>query len=900
MSYALTVSFTGTGSGTITVTPGTLSCTGNPCTANFASGTLVTLTPVASPTSTFVGWTGACTGQGACNVTMSQARTASANFSIVTHTLTFAKPGQGTGTVSSSPAGLSCGAGCFNATASFTQGTAVTLTATPAANSVFGGWTGCAGADGGTCALTMNAPATVQATFDLAQRRLTTTVTGAPGTILSSPAGISCNPTCTSTYDHGFTLFLSAVPAPGSHFVQWTGACAGSPAGSCMVTLTADTTVSAEFALDQFLLTVNRTGAGTGTVTSVPGGITCGAACTANFDYQTLVNLTATAAPGSTFAGWTSYCTSTNPVCPVTVDQARNVTASFSLNSYNLQLTNTGNGTVTPSPLGTSCGVDCYRYTHGTSVTLTPAGGTGSSFGSWSGDCTGTGTCSLMMTGPKAVTATFPLNLYTITVARTGGGLVTSTPAGVSCGATCSFQFAHGTSLSFFKTPDDPGVDFNGWTGPCTGTGACTFTVTGPVTVNASFTRNRYPLTISKPNDGYGLVSSVPVGVSCGSGCVGYFPVNASVTLSATPAGVPEAQESTFIGWGAPCSGTGPCVVTMDGPKTVPANFKLRPNYAFVTSTKHDANFGGLAGADTYCQQTANAAFLPGTFKAYLGTQSISSNSRLGTASGWVLPSGRPLANTVAQLGTTMWAPLRMTEGAVDVTPTSDEWAFITSFGECGDFTNTTGSVYATTSAGLGGMLYTPSAVLPCASQQRLFCFGVDRSASVSLPAPLPTVRYAFVTPNQWLPGGGLTAADAFCQAAAGTLPGTYKALLATTTASAGSRFSIVGAPWVRVDGVPLTSSASALFTTPYFDVTPNLDPAGVDHGAFGIWTGIPAGGNLNTTVGTVQSTCGDWTNSMGTADLGRVGWSRTSQFTSSGGRQACTQLSTYLVCLQE
>lgn len=57
-----------------------------------------------------------------------------------------------------------------------------------------------------------------------------------------------------------------------------------------------------------------------------------------------------------------------------------------------------GKGTVTSSPTGISCGNTCTEsFDSRTSVTLTPTASTGSTFAGWSGDCTGTGTCSLTM-----------------------------------------------------------------------------------------------------------------------------------------------------------------------------------------------------------------------------------------------------------------------------------------------------------------------------------------------------------------------------------------------------------------------------------------------------------------------------------------------------------------------
>ncbi len=91
----------------------------------------------------------------------------------------------------------------------------------------------------------------------------------------------------------------------------------------------------------------------------------------------------------------------------------------------------TGNGTVTSSPSGITCGSTCSAsYTTGTSVTLTAAAATGSTFTGWSGACTGTGSCVVSMTAAKSVTATFALSTpttYALTVTKNGAGTGTVT-----------------------------------------------------------------------------------------------------------------------------------------------------------------------------------------------------------------------------------------------------------------------------------------------------------------------------------------------------------------------------------------------------------------------------------------------------------------------------------------
>jgi phospholipase C len=133
--------------------------------AGFPSGTAVTLTAAPNASSTFTGWSGGgCTGTATCAVTLNAATTVTATFNPAPVQLTVQNTGTGTGSVSSEPAGITCGTTC---SASFPNGTSVTLTATPATGSAFAGWSGaCTGA--ATCVVDLTAAATATATFNTA------------------------------------------------------------------------------------------------------------------------------------------------------------------------------------------------------------------------------------------------------------------------------------------------------------------------------------------------------------------------------------------------------------------------------------------------------------------------------------------------------------------------------------------------------------------------------------------------------------------------------------------------------------------------------------------------------------------------------------------------------------
>jgi hypothetical protein len=88
--------------------------------------------------------------------------------------------------------------------------------------------------------------------------------------------------------------------------------------------------VTASFAAVPVQLSVSKAGTGSGTVSS-PAGIACGATCQTGVTYNAAVALTAVAAPGSTFTGWSEAACAGSATCTVTLDADRAVTATFTI-----------------------------------------------------------------------------------------------------------------------------------------------------------------------------------------------------------------------------------------------------------------------------------------------------------------------------------------------------------------------------------------------------------------------------------------------------------------------------------------------------------------------------------------------------------------------------------------
>ena len=385
-------------------------------------------------------------------------------------------------------------------------------------------------------------PVEIAVRYEVPHPPQTVTITGAgngTGLVLATPSGASCTTTagqlsgiCAVPSPHGSVVELTPSAAVGSAFTGWAGACGGS--GSCILTMSEARAVTATFTILKRELTIDAAGAGSGTITSSPAGISRTATagvesgtCVGPFDHPTQVTLTAAAnSATSTFSGWSGACTGPG-ACVVTMSEARAVTATFALirRSLTLTMTGEGTGTVTSSPAGIECAlagqaskICTGTFDHGTVVSLTASPGAGMTFTGWAGACTGTGPCTVTMDAARAVTARIVPPTFPLTLLRAGNGVgyvEFINPERPSCSTStnlCVLAINAGTVV-LFRASLSNALGHVALSGCDRGDGTyygqvgeCQITVNGPDTVTVTFHTPSTKVVVNGSGTGVGIV----------------------------------------------------------------------------------------------------------------------------------------------------------------------------------------------------------------------------------------------------------------------------------------------------------------------------------------------------------------------------------------------------------
>jgi len=210
-----------------------------------------------------------------------------------------------------------------------------------------------------------------------------------------------------------------------------------------------------------------------------------------------------------------------------------------------------------------------------------------------------------------------------------GPGTVTSRPAGISCPDRCERDFDRGARVLLTPKPSGQAT-FLGWSGACHGTSTCRLRLRRDRAVVAAFRKPSQPGTATlRVRAANGRVSSTPVGIDCGDRCVHAFQLGAHITLTA--AADPGYGLNTWVG---PCTGTGTCPLTMDGDRSVSADF--RPQRTISVTVHTDPNTTGTVTSDPpgiHCSaDTCTARFLANRDTVQLSATGDYSTFRWGGA----------------------------------------------------------------------------------------------------------------------------------------------------------------------------------------------------------------------------------------------------------------------------
>lgn len=362
----------------------------------------------------------------------------------------------------------------------------------------------------------------------------------AGGTVTMTPDG--------GTYVEGSSVQLTATANTGYNFTQWSDGVTTNPR---TVTVNADASYEAQFALQQFTVTVAANPAEGGTVTG--GGV---------YDYNSTATIAATANSGYEFVEWNDHNTNASRIVTVTEDVT--YTATFQLQSHAVSVVadDPSHGTVTGAG----------NYTHGTSATVEAIPAEDYHFTQWSDETT-ENPYTFTVTEPRNLIAYFAMDeitYYTVTVESAN-----STMGGV----TGSGTVREGRTTVISATPNT-GYYFTQWNDGNTDNPR-TITVTGNVTYTASFAPYSYTITAESADESMGTVMGG-----------GQYDYAETATLTA----VPETG-FRFVEWDDHNT-QNPRTVSVTGNATYTATFE---QITFtVNAIANNASYGTVTGSGIY------------------------------------------------------------------------------------------------------------------------------------------------------------------------------------------------------------------------------------------------------------------------------------------------------------
>lgn len=394
---------------------------------------------------------------------------------------------------------------------------------------------------------------------------ITADASDSDGTVASIQLFVNGAP-ATSSSGPTFSTNVSSLGAGNYSFTAVATDNQGATATSEVVSVVVGTPV-------KHPLTLSVAPANSGTVTVNPTQPPDG------YDGGTIVMLTASAASGFAFSGWSGAASGAQNPLTITMDAAKSITANFSpvtVPTHTLILiTNPPNaGTISPSPAPNG---PSGTYLEGTVVTLTATPALNFAFTNWTGDVSSTSnSITLTIDADKTVTANFfesitPTFALTVLTNPPGAGTIQVSPPPNGTNGT----YVQGTLVTLTAIAIGANA-FTNWTGAVSSTSnQITVVMDADKSVTANFVpviAPRFTLTLTVSPVGAGLVIGSPP-----PGSNGTFSAGTIVALLARPnAGF------RFVRWtGADTSTNNPIPLVMDGNKSLTAIFEGVPALDF-------------------------------------------------------------------------------------------------------------------------------------------------------------------------------------------------------------------------------------------------------------------------------------------------------------------------------
>ena len=522
----------------------------------FNAGSTVQLTATANAGYQFSGWSGGASGiTNPVTVTMDAAKTVTANFNRL---ITINNPAPVQVTV----AGAGCAPGSYSTptTLAWTAGAVCSVAFPSPQVSGDSRWTFSKWNDGSTAnprTFTDSRDASYTLEWNV-EYRLTRNVTGSGS--VSGADGF---------YLASSTVQLTATPAAGYQFANWSGDDAGT-ANPLSIVMTGPKVVSANFTvrnvsvfIDSNVSSLQFTTSGTG---CTPG--TYSAPASFSWPEGSVCSVSIPATQGGdvrwVFEGWADGPT-VNP---------RSISATWPSVSYSLRFGTQYKLTRSVTGQGTVSGADGF-YAAGTSVQLTATPAAGYQFTGWSGNVVGAANpLTFTLNSPSTLTANFSASPTTVHLGSNMTAQFTISGAGCPTGtymAPADVIWTNGVACVITAVTPQGGPDtrqvFAGWSDS---------TPTNPRSITAS------------PEASYSMTFTIEhklTRITSGSGSIsppdGFYPAGSTVQLTATP-----SAGNQFSGWSGSAGGTAnPLPVLIDSPKTITGSFTASATGVQINST---------------------------------------------------------------------------------------------------------------------------------------------------------------------------------------------------------------------------------------------------------------------------------------------------------------------------